>query len=135
MSDRPDGQDLLLTAREELMKRVLPELPADLRYSALMIANAMAIAARELGAGQAGDARELAQLQQLVPGEALMVADGAPLQQALTAYRKKLCEKIRAGDCDPGKAAHQELLRHLDANVRDKLTVSNPKLLSSGTAR
>lgn len=135
MSDRPDGQDLLLTAREELMKRVLPALPMDLRYSALMIANAMAIAARELGAGQGGDTRELAGLQQLLPREMAMQTGDEPLRQSLMAYRKTLCEHIRAGEFDPGKAGHQELLRHIAANVRDKLAVSNPKLLWPGTVR
>jgi hypothetical protein len=135
MSDRPDGQDLLLTAREELMKRVLPSLPADLRYSALMIANAMAIAARELGAGQTGDMRELTSLQQLLPDAAALPPGDVAVQQTLTAFRKTLCQQIRAGDFDPGRSAHHELLRHLAANVRDKLTVSNPKLLSSGNAR
>ncbi|RJG00828.1 DUF6285 domain-containing protein [Noviherbaspirillum sedimenti] len=137
MSDRPNGQDLLLTAREELMKRLLPALPAELRYSALMVANAMAIAARELDAGQSGDLRELAGLQQLLPGEATAEApvDGELLQHALTGYRKELCAQIRVGNFDAGKPSHQELLRHLAENVSHKLTLSNPRLLSSRSAK
>jgi hypothetical protein len=47
VSRLPDAPDLLITAREVLLQRLLPSLPAGLHYEARMIANAMAIAARE----------------------------------------------------------------------------------------
>lgn len=121
MSDRPSGQDLLLTAREELMKRLLPALPSDLRYQALMVANAMMIAARELEAGPAGDARELAGLQKILEGSAT--------GQGVAAGNKELCAQIRAGDFDAGKPGHEMLMQHLAATTRDKLAISNPKAL------
>lgn len=124
MSDRPTGQDLLLTAREELMKRLLPALPADLRYQALMVANAMAIAARELEAGHAGDAREMTGLQKILEGEEL----------DMEGSRKKLCAQIRAGRFDAGKPGHKMLLQHLVETTRDKLVISNPKMLASKAA-
>ncbi len=41
------AHELLEIARQTLLEQVLPVLPGELRYPALMIANAMAIAARE----------------------------------------------------------------------------------------
>jgi hypothetical protein len=48
MDDRPDGAELLAVARATLLEDLLPELPQSRRYQALMIANAMAMARREL---------------------------------------------------------------------------------------
>lgn len=47
MSRLPDAHDLLLTARESLLQRLLPALPAHLHYEARMLASALAIALRE----------------------------------------------------------------------------------------
>jgi len=47
MSRQPDAVELLRTAREVLLGQLLPALPESLHYQARMIANAMAIAARE----------------------------------------------------------------------------------------
>jgi hypothetical protein len=53
MSDQPDGRALLEVARRTLLDKVLPALPPDKTYDVLMIASAMAIAARELASGAA----------------------------------------------------------------------------------
>jgi len=50
MRVRPDGAELLRVARAELLERLLPQLPASHHYAARMVANAMAIAAREMTA-------------------------------------------------------------------------------------
>lgn len=50
MTDRPDARELLEIARATFMAEVLPLLPPDQRLSALMVANALGIAARELSA-------------------------------------------------------------------------------------
>lgn len=63
MSRLPDAADLLQTARAALLEKLLPALPAELHYKARMIANALAIAARESAAPvspQAPDERRLA---------------------------------------------------------------------------
>ncbi|MHB8766326.1 MAG: DUF6285 domain-containing protein, partial [Deferrisomatales bacterium] len=64
MVDRPGGAELLTAARSLLRDELLPLLPADRRYGALMAANAMAIAARDLELGERlarQDAAELAE--------------------------------------------------------------------------
>lgn len=132
MSDRPNGQELLLIAREELMKKLLPELPAKVRYEALMIANAMAIAAREFESGRENDLRELSGLRQLLLGESSGPGDGEVLlDHALTKCRKKLCAEIRAGEFDPSGKKHLELARYLKTTAKDKVGISNPKLLAA----
>jgi hypothetical protein len=60
MSDQPDGRALLEVARRTLLDKVLPALPPDKTYDVLMIASAMAIAARELASGAPGDEAGLA---------------------------------------------------------------------------
>jgi hypothetical protein len=132
MSDRPNAQDLLIVARDELMKRLLPELPASVRYEALMIANAMAIAAREFESGRENDMRELNALKQLLLGDANPAMDGEHLlDHALKTCRKKLCTEIRSGSFDDSEERRAVLARYLQATAKDKVAISNPKLLSA----
>jgi hypothetical protein len=126
MNDRPDATELLEIARRTLLDEVLPRLPGDLRYRALMIANAMAIAAREHAAGDAGASAELARLQALY-GEPRHVLSGSALHTALSGYNQRLAADIRAGRCD-GRAGLRD---HLVQTTTDKLTVANPKALDN----
>lgn len=48
MNNRPYGNELLDVARRTLLDELLPLLPPEKTYEALMVANAMAIASREL---------------------------------------------------------------------------------------
>jgi hypothetical protein len=50
MTDRPDAKELLEIARAALANELLPFLPADKRVTGLMVASALAMAARELAA-------------------------------------------------------------------------------------
>lgn len=47
---QPDAANLLATARQTLLDELLPQLPASAHYTARMLANALAIAGRELAA-------------------------------------------------------------------------------------
>lgn len=106
MTSNTQGERLLETARDVLRDELLPALPAQLRHAALMVANAMAIAARELD----------------------RCADAA-LDQAREAEDRRLCAAIRAGDVDDGEAAAQ-LHARLLAGTRARVEVSNPKYLA-----
>ncbi len=135
MSERPDGRDLLIVAREELVNSLLPQLPNELRYQALMIANAMAIATREFETGRESDQRELLGLSQLLFDAKSNVqheqSNDQTAARTLQSHRKVLGNAIRSGDFDPGTTRHQAMLQHLKITARDKLAISNPKLLSS----
>lgn len=48
MTDRPDAKELIEIARAALANELLPLLPPDQRITGLMVASALAIAAREL---------------------------------------------------------------------------------------
>jgi hypothetical protein len=55
MRVEPDGAELLRVARGELLEKLLAHLPAAHHYTARMVANAMAIAAREMRAAPAAE--------------------------------------------------------------------------------
>jgi hypothetical protein len=114
----PGARDLLEAARAALASDVIPRLSPDERYAALMAANALAIALRELDAKDAS-AAELGRIAALL-GD----ADCGPLGRA----QRTLVARIREGCFDAGEA-RAALLEHLEATTRDRLSVSNPKAL------
>ena len=126
MNDRPDATELLEIARRTLLDEILPRLPEDLRYSVLMIANAMAIAAREHAGGETAARAELARLCDLFSDRPQALA-GAPLAAALAGYNQRLGKEIRAGRFDGETRA--PLLEHLEKTTVDKLAIANPKAL------
>lgn len=100
------GERLLETARDLLRDELLPALPPDKRHAALMVANAMAIAARELE--RCRDPAHIA---------------------AREAHDRRRCHRIRAGGADHGAAAAQ-LHAGLLAETRARVELSNPKYLA-----
>ena len=121
MRDRPDGAELLRQARGALLEELLGELPENRRYDVLMVASAMAIAARELEAGNGREA-ERKDLEEL-----LGPASEDDLAAALKSLNERLAAEIRAGTWD-GDARTHELLRR-DAAAR--VAISNPKALGT----
>lgn len=127
MRDQPTGEQLLDTARSLLRDELLPALPADKRHAALMIANAMAIAGRQLNVGDVPERHELAALERLLsrPPD-----DDTPLRAQLVAANRLLCVRVRAGLADKGPMRAQ-VLDHLRITTRRKVEESNPKYLAS----
>ncbi len=124
MNDNPDAGELLAIARETLLEKLLPHLPDELRYDALMIANAMAIAVREQAAGDAPAQAELARVQTL-----LATCGDPPAGASLTDCNDRLATHIRSGRFDNKERA--ALLDHLEKSTADKLAVANPKALTA----
>src|SRR5512135_169972 len=98
MRDIPDASNLLATARDALVDELLPALPRDLRHTGLMIANAMAISAREQRQGAQALLAETARMRELLRSVAPAAhppaaADGADP----VALRRLLAAAIRAG--------------------------------------
>ncbi|MCC4114818.1 DUF6285 domain-containing protein [Aromatoleum toluclasticum] len=130
MRDEPTGAQLLETARTVLREALLPALAAEHRHAALMIANAMIIAMRQLQNGEDGERRELDSLQRLLghpAGDG--PADGAELRRRLIGLEREFAHAIRAGrgDAGPWRDAAR---RHLLETVRTKVMESNPKYLA-----
>jgi len=124
--ERPAGPQLLEIAREMLLRELAPLLPSERRGDVLMIASAMAIAAREAAAGAAPELAAAAVLRDLYGddaggGDAGSGADGM----------QRLAADIRAGAFDapgPRRSAVHALLWEI---TKQRLRESNPKLLAA----
>ena len=128
MSDIPDATELLAIARSTLLEKLLPSVPEDFRYDALMIANAMAIAAREHAAGDTAMQAEVVRLAALLKQQC-EPRTGANLMSARSDLNRRLAAHIRAGRFDDRDRA--ALLDHLAQTAADELAVSNPRALEA----
>jgi len=128
MSDIPDAPELLAIARSTLLDKLLPRVPEELRYDALMIANAMAIAARENTAGDTAILAEVVRLAALLKEQCEPRA-GAELRSARSDLNRRLAAHIRAGRFDDRDRA--ALLDHLAQTAAGELAVSNPRALEA----
>lgn len=122
MRDGPSGSVLLAIARTRLLGEILPRLPPDLVYTARMIANAMAIAGRELEADGAAIERDGARRIRDVYREAGLPEP--PSELDTEAMERRLAADIRAGRFD---AASRALTALLEWQVRQRLLLANPK--------
>jgi len=123
--EQPDALELIDVARETLLEQVLPELEGDARYRALMIANALGIAHRELASGDAAAPAELDSLRGLYELEA---GAGEPRDEALARLEARLARDLRRGVLDGGP--QYAVRRWLRARIESRLAISNPKLLA-----
>ena len=127
MNDRPGPDDLLETARAVFARELVPAVPEHLRYTALMVGNALGIAERAYALGEAPLRVEWEGLSSLF-GEAVPAPGGGALPHVVEHYNRRLVRAIRAGRYDgKGRAA---MLEHLRRTTEAKLAVSNPRLLS-----
>ncbi|MDA8051491.1 MAG: DUF6285 domain-containing protein [Rhodospirillales bacterium] len=124
MRDGPCGAVLLAIARAKLLDEILPSLPREQIYTARMIANAMAIAARELGSDLAAAEQEMRQRVAALYRDTGL-AD-APPDVDTEGMERRLAADIRAGRFD---TAEQPLLDLLRWRVGQRLLLANPKLV------
>jgi hypothetical protein len=120
-----DIADLLDVAREALRNDILPALAPERRYVALMVAHAMAIAARECALGEDAYRREAARLGGLA-GD--VPAPAEPAAADLPALRRAVSAAIRDGRFDD--PAHAEaLVAALVDIVSARVAISQPRAL------
>lgn len=129
MNNLPQGAELLSIARETLLSELRPLLGDNARYTLAMIANAMAIAAREAEAGEAPALAALARLDRL-HGHTARELHGAALTEALRTHERRLAADIRAGRYDAGDDRQRALIEHVRETVAAKLRASNPRALN-----
>ena len=129
MNNLPGGAALLEIAREMLNAEIRPHVDDAARYTVAMIANAMAIAAREAAAG---DAPALAALERLdrLHANSPRKLHGEALKAAIAAHERRLAADIRAGRYDASDERQRAALDHLRESVAAKLRISNPKALT-----
>jgi hypothetical protein len=129
--DRPTGAELLAEARRTLLEELIGLLPADRRYDGLMVANAMAIAARELAAADAPARAALAGSRR---STARRRRAGRRRGRArLSRFNRRLAADIRAGAFDAAGARRDAIVAHLRAVTLARLRLSNPKALQGDT--
>ena len=122
MPDQPGAAELLAIARKTLLEELLPTLPKGQRYTALMSANAMAIAKREIETGVDELNSELQLFAELYGYDSVRAAGSEP-QQQLAVLNARLAEDIRAH-----RLSNETTLRALlKQQVLARLKVSNPK--------
>jgi hypothetical protein len=124
-SDVPDAAELLATARETLARELLPALSGELRYRGLMVANALAIAAREVADGHDTIRREIELLRPLA-AQAVPPSDAG--SDDVHALRRIVAAAIRDGRFDDDVHA-KALLAALDEIAGHRLAISNPRAL------
>ena len=127
MSDRPNGAELLVAARAALLQELLGELPEARRYLALMVANAMAIAGRELELGDGAARAELTSLRRLYGDREPDVSE--EIGDRLEAMNRRLCADLRAGRFIGEEEAR--LRDHLRRSAEARVAIANPKALRS----
>ncbi len=129
MNNLPQGPELLAIARRTLLETLLPSAAGEARYAMLMIANAMAIAARECETGEGDVALALSRLDALYRAPA-RVLTGEALRSALGERESALKADIRRGAFDADDEQRRALLAHLKASVEVRLRISSPKTLN-----
>ncbi|VVP67159.1 hypothetical protein PS918_00525 [Pseudomonas fluorescens] len=119
----PNAVQLMETARDVLLKQLMPALPEGLRYECRMIASAMAMAAREI---DLATTLELLEEQRLADVLGIHSLAGLTPQDA----RALLSQFIRQGLYDPPGDSSETLLRALSEITRTRLAISNPKVVA-----
>lgn len=112
MREEPTAADLLDTARDLLLADLLPKLPEAQRFAARMVANALAIAAREARDDGGWIAEAEAGIAALAGGDAARFA-----------------AMIRTGAFDPGAEGHRAAARLLLTIARARCAISAPRAL------
>ena len=130
MQERPTGDELLIVARKLLLEELMPLLPNDRRYDALMIANAMGIASRQSGLGSDFERQERRGLEVLLVNTDTGEAPNHDGDDLVTLYRT-LCARIRDGGFDPGAPDRAALHGFLREVTVQRLRESAPKILDA----
>jgi hypothetical protein len=118
--------DLLAVARNALTEDITPNVPAERRYTALMLGNALGIAAREVAAGDAPVRDAVTRLEQLYDADARGDAD----EPRLLSLERRLAREIREGAHDAAPT-HELVAAYLEARTRAQVAISNPRYLEA----
>ncbi len=130
MRERPTGEELLTIARKVLREELMPLLPDERRYDALMVANAMAIAARQIAFGDAPERRERQNLAGLL-GDTEDGDGRAAADEPVGDLTRRLSAEIRGGAFDPGTPRHDAARAFLLDVTVQRLRESAPRYLEA----
>jgi len=126
MNDGPTTQNLLATALSVLREDILPGVAPEQKHEVLMIANAMAIAGRQIALAPEMDRRELKNLLNL-----LIESNSG---NNINDLNKLLIGEIMKLAFDLPCPRRDKIYAHLVETTLGKLEISNPKYLKSTSA-
>ncbi|HSV05890.1 MAG TPA: DUF6285 domain-containing protein [Candidatus Binatus sp.] len=130
MQDRPNVLELLAAVRGFLEEEIVPALEGRRRFLALVSANVLMIVARELEGEEASLLTEWTSLAHLLGEDATSPpARLTGLRAAVDNWTRVLAERIRTGELEDGPS-REAVRRHVEATVRAKLEVANPRYLA-----
>jgi hypothetical protein len=131
MHDRPTAAELVEAVRGYLETELLPALTdARQRFQALVAANVLAIAGRELATEETALREEAGLLKDVLETPDEAPARLAELRAAVVEANRRLCARIRAGAFDE-MARFAPLATVLRRLVMRKLEVANPRYLAA----
>jgi len=132
MHDGPTSKDLLETAHAVLRNDILPDVSSGNKHNVLMIANAMAIAARQIELRCDADKSELLSLRHLF-SEALGDDQTPTSSREIAGLNKLLTAEIMSLSFGQPSKRRDEIFTHLVENITRELNISNPKYLKSSS--
>ncbi len=131
MRDRPDATELLDAACTAFAAQIVPHLPDAQRHAAGRIAEAMAIAAREMKAGEEPLRRELAALAELYDESLPPMPAREGLLRDLRRMNRRLAADLRAGVFDPADPRRERVHALLLAGTVQRVRETNPDELKA----
>ena len=132
MQDGPTSKDLLETAHAVLRNDILPDVSSGNKHNVLMIANAMAIATRQIELRCDADKSELHSLQQLF-SEDLGDGQTPSPNRDIAGLNKLLIAEIMSLSFGQPSERRDDIFTHLVENISRELEISNPKYLKSSS--
>ena len=129
MRKRPDIKSLLEFAGGFLKSELVKELPNDKKIDALMVANVIAIAARQLENGHLQEREAIEEICQILD-KSVANLTASSVEASLSELNSQLGRKIRRGDFDPDKVQSNDVYRLLLKVTRQGVAEYNPKYLS-----
>lgn len=105
MRDRPQGHELLAIAAKTFREQLLPALPEDRKYTALMLLNALSIAERQQATGE-GPLNDECDLLEVVLDHTPQAAE---LHARAAELNRELARRVRAGALDDDEAGQHVL--------------------------
>lgn len=124
MRDRPQGHELLAIAAKTFREQLLPALPEEKKYAAMMLLNALSIAERQLANGE--EALH-AEVEALSAALGIAVPADASLNAQLGTLNRALAQRIRKGGAEDAP----ELQQLLWAITLQKVRESGPRYLKA----
>ncbi len=134
MHDRPNIHELLDVVQAFLDEEIVPATSGRKQFLARVAANCVRMVDRELTVERKHFERAWLGLNDLF-GVEPSPSDRVDRSLGVTGRLDLLCERIQEGDLDEDSEHYNRILAFARARVRDKLEVSNPKLLAADAER